>query len=530
MASIKTFPGSVFSAVTNQLKRPMFGLSSFAILVTVFAAAKFIVHMLTAQAGFYCDELYTIDLSKHLALGYVDLPPMVPAVIALTRLLLGESLLAIHAVSALAGSVTLVFICLITRELRGKLFAVALSALGYLATIMWLIFNSFFGYDCIDQMVLSIFLFLVVRFLKTENKKLWIGIGLTAGLAFMSKGTVLSYGPGFLVALLISKHRKQLLTPWPWVAVGLFLVVIAPWAAWQYANQWPTLEYWKHYSLATLHPATVVQYFVTVAVSLAPAFPIMLMGLYRIFRRFGDKNYYFLGILFLVTLVILFRLHARFFMLMPLMMPLLAAGSILIEELLSGVGWRQWARGGVAFLLLASGIACVPTPLTILPPAQMKQYASVFGFLWRSVKMDNSPPAELPGVYGGRNGWESLVRTVAFVYHGLPQDDQSKCGIITDWFGPAGAVDMYGPKYGLPPGVCGHITYWLWGPGKTPWDVMIVVTWFKGRYQAIFEDMQQVAVIRSAYTMPYMSEIPVYLCRKPKKNMEEIWHFLKAYY
>jgi hypothetical protein len=67
-------------------KKISLNLSPFVILILICAFAKFLIHMLTASNyGYFCDELYTIALSKHLAFGYVDLPPLVPALVALSR-------------------------------------------------------------------------------------------------------------------------------------------------------------------------------------------------------------------------------------------------------------------------------------------------------------------------------------------------------------------------------------------------------------------------------------------------------------
>jgi 4-amino-4-deoxy-L-arabinose transferase-like glycosyltransferase len=230
----------------RQLGKPFFGFSDFTLLVAFFAAVKFTVHMLTAQGyGFFGDELYTIALSKHLAFGYLDLPPLVPLLVAVSRTLLGESLLAYHIFPALAGSATLVFVCLITREFGGRLFAVTVAALGFIITPMWLITNSFFTYDGINQLALAAFLYFLVRYIRTGKKNLWIAVGLTAGIAFMTKATILISAPGILIALVATKHRKDFLTPWPWIAVGLFALVISPWVMWEVANHWATLEYWS---------------------------------------------------------------------------------------------------------------------------------------------------------------------------------------------------------------------------------------------------------------------------------------------
>jgi len=103
-----------------QERKHITGLSSVNLIILLAAAVKFTLHMFTAPGyGFFGDELYTIALSRHLAFGYVDLPPLVPVLVALSRALLGESLFALHIVPALAGSATLVFVCLIAKEFGG---------------------------------------------------------------------------------------------------------------------------------------------------------------------------------------------------------------------------------------------------------------------------------------------------------------------------------------------------------------------------------------------------------------------------
>ena len=228
--------------------RKYFGLSSVTLVIILGALAKFAVHMINAPGyGLFFDEMYTAALSRHLAFGYVDLPPLVPALMALSRAVLGESLPAMHLVPALAGAATLVFVCLIVREFGGRTFAVALGALAFIIVPLWLEFNSAFCYDCIDQLILAGFLYTLIRFLRSGNRSLWILLGGLAGLACWTKMAILFLGPGFLAALLISKYRKDLLTPWPWLGAGLCLVIVSPYLYWEWTNHWPTLDYWYTY-------------------------------------------------------------------------------------------------------------------------------------------------------------------------------------------------------------------------------------------------------------------------------------------
>jgi 4-amino-4-deoxy-L-arabinose transferase-like glycosyltransferase len=265
-------------------RQHIFGLSSFSLVIIFGALAKFALHMCSAPGySFFFDEFYTIALSRHLAFGYVDLPPLVPALVALSRALLGESLFAVHIVPALAGSATLVFVCLIAKEFGGKAFAVALCALGFIAVPLWLSVDSIFCYDSIDQMVLAGFLYTLVRFLGTGNRRLWIVLGLIAGIACITKMTILFMGPGFLVALLISQYRKDLLTPW--LGAVLCLVIVAPYLLWEYANHWPTLEYWNSYGTQRAYLASISQYFTNLEVYMNGfLLPLWAAGLYRVFR------------------------------------------------------------------------------------------------------------------------------------------------------------------------------------------------------------------------------------------------------
>jgi len=71
-------------------------------------------------------------------------------------------------------------------------------------------------------------------------------------------------------------------------------------------------------------------------------------------------------------------------------------------------------------------------------------------------------------------------------------------------------------------------------PGKRhardpSWEVMIVLSWYKGRYDKIFSDCQQVDSILIEASMPGINFMPVYVCRKPKMPVKDIWTYLKYY-
>jgi hypothetical protein len=510
-------------------RKSIFGLSSITLVIILSAVAKFAIHILTgSKYGYFADELYTIALSKHLAFGYVDLPPLVPVLVALSRNLFGESLTALHIIPALAGSATLVFVCLITKEFGGKLFAVILSALGFLIAPAWLIMNSYFSYDAIDQLVLAVFLYALVRFIRSGNRKLWILLGAIAGIACLTKMTLLYIGPGFLVALLLSKYRKDLRTPWPWLGAALFLVILSPYLLWQVDNHWPTLKYWINYSKFRLSQASVKAYALDIFFLMNPVLlPLYAIGLCRIFRRLVDTKYGFLGVMFLITLVLLFFLHAKTWMLAELFMPLIAAGAVGVEEVKSGRSWGKILKPGVVAAMLAGGILITPASIPILPIESLPAYAKNFGFLYNSTKDLDFTSSKYPLQFALRIGWEELVRDVATVYNELPQEDRTVAGIYAFWYGPASAIDFFGPQYGLPHSVSGNLTYYLWGPGYS-WDVMIILNNKEYDITRLFQECEMKKSVINEYTIP-LNQLDIFVCRKPKLSTENIWKRLQAY-
>ena len=506
-----------------------FGLSAFTLVILIGAVIKFALHLYVAPGyGFFGDELYTIALSKHLAFGYVDLPPLVPALMAFSRVLLGESLFAYHIVPALAGSVTLVFVCLIAKGFGGKTFAVALSALSFIVTPVWLGANSIFCYDSIDQMVLAGFLYVLVRFLRTGNRRLWLLLGFIAGVACNTKMTLLFLGPGFLIALLVSKYRKDLLTPFPWLGAAICLIMVTPYLLWQSANNWPTLEYWTHYGAARVYQASLPQYLINILAYMNPfLLPFWIMGLYRIFRRMDGVYYGFLGLMFSVTLALMFMLHASVRMLAELFLPLLAAGAVFLEEWFSNMRRGKWMKAAAAAYLVFVGIYIIPVCLPFLAPTQLKVYTQNFMPNPLIVKEFNGMNFSTSPVLAGRLGWEELTKDVAVVYEELPAQDRAVAGIYADGYMPAGAIDQLGPQYDLPHAVSGHLNYYLWGPGYS-WEVMIIITG-RTNNMAVFFDECELKTVSQRGDNALGGDLYIFVCRTPKVPPDVIWSSMASY-
>jgi hypothetical protein len=511
-----------------QKRNPIVRLSPVSRVIIIAALVKFGLQLINAPGyGPFFDELYTLDLSRHLALGYVDLPPLVPALLALNRALLGDSLLAMHLLPALAGAATLVLVCLMVKEFGGRTFAVALAALAFIVVPLWLMFNSAFTYDSFDQLILAGFLYTLVRFLRSGNHRLWLLLGGLAGLACLTKMTMLFLGPGFLLALLISKYRRDLLTPWPWLGAGLCLLIASPYLVWEIGHGWPTLEYWGGYSAVRIFKASPQQYFMNIMADMNPLLlPLYLAGLGRLFRRLEGVDYSFLGLLFLFTLALLVGLHATVRLLGGLFMPLMAAGAVLVEALLTGRRWKIGVRALPVAWLLAAGVYALPTSLPILPIHTVNNLPRSFKYWYQSIREFNGGNSYAPITLAGRVGWEEIVQDVADVYDRLPAEERAVAGIYTDWYYSAAAIDYYGPRLGLPRAVSGNLTYYLWGPGDS-WEVLVIVTGRTNILSVFFDECAEAQRAVSGADTP--GHMGIFVCKGPKLSPQAIWPNTKNY-
>ncbi len=89
-------------------------------MLVALAGVSFVAHMLVAgNDGYFRDELYYIADGHHLQAGYVDQPLLMGWLAALLRVTVGDSLVAIHVIPALACALLIVVTGLMARELGG---------------------------------------------------------------------------------------------------------------------------------------------------------------------------------------------------------------------------------------------------------------------------------------------------------------------------------------------------------------------------------------------------------------------------
>ena len=497
-------------------------------LLLSLAAFKLLVQFTAiGQYGYFRDELYYIACSEHLALGYVDHPPLSIALLAVSRALIGDSLFALRLLPALAGAATVLLTGLMTREMGGGRFAQALSALAVIVAPIYLGINHLYSMNSYDLLFWTAGAFLIVRLSKAPDQKTWLLLGLVLGLGLLNKISMLWFGAGFAAGLLLTPHRRSLTSRGPWLAAGIAALLFAPHIGWQIAHSWPTLEFIRNATSQKMAEVSTLDFIIGQVRVMNPlTLPIWLTGLLAPLLSRKWERWRILSVIYLAVLLLLvLGGKSRASYLTPAYPMLLAIGSLVIEGWYAGarLRWLRWPSLG---LLAAGGAVMAPLALPILPVETYIPYAQALGFAPSTE--ERKEVAELPQHYADMFGWEEMARVAAEAYHGLTPDEQAASAVFTGNYGEAGAIDFFGRGYGLPPAISGHNNYWFWGPGEGV-RALIIFGGEPSDYSRLFERIDRVGTIRCGYCMPYERDIPVFVGRDPLVTLEEIWPRMKHY-
>ncbi len=497
-------------------------------LLAFLAGAKLLVHLLTAgRYGYFRDELYFLDLGRHLDWGYVDCAPLI-AVYAKVALLLGGSLPVLRSIAALAGAARVALTMLLAREFGGGRFAQGLAGLCALAAPIYLGTDSILTMNGFESLFWMGCVFFLARIVRTGNSRLWLGFGVLAGLGLENKHSTLFFGAAVLIGLLLTRERRELLKPWIWLGGALALLLFLPNVLWQVRHGFPTLEDLENVRRSgknvVLSPVDFVGQQVLL---LHPALlPIWLSGLVSLLVGRGSKLRV-LGWTYVALLAMMIALKAKNYYPTPIYPMLFAAGAVAIEGWLAGRAWsrgRLWPKAVLATCVAAAGAFVAPAILPILPPAELLAYQRRIGLAPPRTEVRHEGP--LDQRLGDQFGWEELVAEVARIYRSLPPDERSRTGIFASNYGEAGALNRFGPAYGLPPAICAHQNHFFWGPPPGEVDNLIWLQWGREGIERRCRSVEQAGEHFHPWGMAEENR-PIYLCRGLRAPLSALWPDLK---
>ncbi len=510
-------------------------LSDTAILLYM-ALLKVIIHIpFITEYGYFRDELYYIACSKHLAWGYVDQPPLSIAVLAVVRVVLGETLLAIRILPVLAGAAT-VFLCgFMVKQIGGGRYAQILGSLAALSAPVYLAnAGTFYSMNAFDILFWAIAGSIVIAIVRTNAERLWVLFGVVAGLGVMNKYSMGFFLIGLGVGMLLTPLRRHFLRRWFWIGAAIGGIILVPHVRWEFLNSFPTVEFIRNVTNLKNTPTSPWGLLLGQITDVGAANAIVwISGLLLVFIHGSGKPYRLFGYLFLAVFVVLALQNAKAYYLSPVYPPIFALGAYAIEQ----VGRRRamgWVRGTAVFLVVGLALPVIPFAIPVLPVDSFIRYQTALGV--PVPRDERGPVSVLPQRYADMFGWKGMVDSVAKVYGTLSKADQARCMIYVRNYGEAGAINFFGPALGLPLAACTHNSYWYWKPASWSGDVAIIFGSSNDSAAAFsdlsrfFDHVELAGVTHNDYAMPYENGRLIFICRGARITLDELWardrHFI----
>ena len=253
--------------------------------------------------------------------------------------------------------------------------------------------------------------------------------------------------------------------------------------------------------------------------------PLWLAGLWFFFFTAAGKPFRVLGWAWVFTAAVIVVQSPRVYYLYPAFPVLFAGGAVACGDWLD---WPRltWLKFAWPVLLAATAVLLAPLAIPVLPPETYIRYTKALHLAQPAIENHRLGP--LPQIFADQFGWKEMAATVGSVYNSLPAEIRPKTAIFGQDYGQAGAIDFFGPEYGLPPAISGHQNYFLWGPGSYTGESVIVLDGDPKDLESRFAEVSNVATVYHPYSMPY-EHFDVYYCRGPRQPLSQIWPEVKKW-
>ena len=492
-------------------KSGVFSLSKDSVPLLSIAGATLLLHLLTAHRyGFNRDELAILEDARHLAWGYVSYPPVTPFLGRVALTLFGTSLVGFRFFSALVQAVAVYLTGLMARDIGGGLKAQVVAALASVPFSLGV--GALMQYMSFDYFAWVLTAYFVVRLCSTDNPRYFAGIGASIGFGILTKYTILFFAAGVLAAVVFTRLRTHLRSPWPWIGLTISFVFALPNFVWQMQQNFVTYDF-----LLFIHNRDIqtglTQSFMPDQIEMTLlALPVWVAGLYFCVGIPQEYRFRPLAWMYLVPLFLFVVAKGRGYYLTPAYPMLYAAGAVWGTQLLARLSSRaaKLFNSSVIAALCLSILGAIAVGLPVAPIGSKWFYlASRINITLRD-----------------EIGWQDQVYTLAQVRDTIPPQDRAKLGILVENYGEVGAVNLYGPRLGLPTAISGVNSSWERGPGTPPPQILIVVGFTEEFVDANFTGCRLTAETTNSYGVENeeSTERPdIYVCGPPRAGWEQFW-------
>jgi hypothetical protein len=480
-----------------------------------------------AHDGFFRDELYFIICGFAPQWGYVDQPPVVPLLDALTQLG-GHSLFLLRLVPALCAAAGAFAMVSLVIEFGGGAFAQTIATIAYLGAPVLIAFGARATPDSIGLALWPLIALWLVRRVRGADPRWWLAVGAAAGIACESKYSVLFFLVALGIGLALTPERRIVRSGWALGGMALGTLIVLPNLIWQASHgfpMWELLEAGQHGKNVIVGPllylvleAAITNFFLA---------PLWIIGVVWLLRTPAQR---FLGYAYLVLIVEMIALHGKHYYPADVYPIVIAAGAVPVAAWTARL---PLLRPIVVAYAAVFAIVFLPVELPVLGPDAYAAYQTAV--LYRlsplphgALRTEAGGEPAIGSDYADMLGWPEFTAAVRHAYDALPPAERARTVIFAVNYGDASALRFFDPQL---PVISGHNQYWLWGYGSANAPDILELggsCWHDDRY---FRHEASVATYVTAQpVMPYENNVTIRKCSGLRVPMRTLWQNSKSYY
>jgi hypothetical protein len=453
--------------------------------------------------GWDRDELYFLSAARRPALGYVDFPPLTAWLGWLVHALAVDSLVALRLTSLVAMMLTVVLVALIARDLGAGTGTQLAAALVWALSPYALGAGSLFHPTWLDTLCWVALLYTLTLILCRRQRRLWLVAGAIAGIGLEAKYTIAFLLVALLVALLVTPARVELRTRWPWLGLGVALLLALPNLIWQAQHHWPSIHFAASQNTATAADTPPGTYLAE-QLFLGAGLVLAVIGVVALWRQPRLRPLAFLPPL--VTAFFLLERGRAYY-------PLPADAIAVAAGVVSLTAWLRVRRRRLLILapLLALHAATLVLALPIILP--IRSTASMISSgVWNK------------SFYKDEIGWPELADQTAAAWRSLTPLQRANGAIVAGNYGEASALEYYGPSRGLPPILSGHLSWQYWRPQRLPQRFVLFVGYPRQTLAQLCRSWRPLATIDNRWHLNNEERGRTIAVCRLHKSLEAIWN------
>ncbi|MBC8006298.1 MAG: glycosyltransferase family 39 protein [Verrucomicrobia bacterium] len=483
-------------------------------LLLVFLTGKMILQLMVVNPVYelHRDEFLYLDQAKHLAAGYISVPPLTAWLSAIV-FALGGGEYWVRFFPALFGALTILLAWLMTEELGGRIYSKILVSCALLFSI-FVRLNILYQPNAFDILAWTAVFYFLIRYLRTQ-KPLWLFcLVLAFVLGIYNKYTIVFLLAGLMAGLMLTPERKILLHKNFYLGLFLGIILLLPNVLWQINNDFPVLHHMQALKRTQLDYSSPTGFLTDQLMFVSGSLVLILASFVGLFIYKPFKIYRVVGFTFVAVMLIFIALKAKSYYAFGLYPVLLVFGGVYLEVVIAEA-WKKYVIGFLVLANLAAFFFIYNLVFPVWAPAKIMANKDKFEDLGL-LKWNDGKNHHLPQDFADMLGWKEMADKAYAAYQMIPENERAQTLIFCDNYGQAGALNYYN-RGRMPEAYSFNTDYIYWIPRlKEIKNVLLVGDTPDDREIALFAVFRQTGKVENEYAIE--KNTPIYLLTGARPN------------